>query len=197
MISPDVSSPLGSYWSIGEANDDAESLLRRLGRCRRPRRWFSDAVPRLKGASPTTPTTKKSLVGGFKPWNGWFSVIFVEMSSFPLTNSIIFQDGYKTTNQNRVCSIDFHGGLMGIYVDYTTAISWRIQYISWQTWFQLAGFVNGRKRRHQHINWWIALAEHWGWAWSTKGHTRNITTKKDVDFIWYWYDITIVKGWII
>jgi hypothetical protein len=36
------------------------------------------------------------LVGGFK--HLFFSIIY-GLSSFPLTNSIIFQDGYCTTNQ--------------------------------------------------------------------------------------------------
>ena len=37
------------------------------------------------------------LVGGFEP-EFYFPFIY-GMSSFPLTNSIIFQDGYCTTNQ--------------------------------------------------------------------------------------------------
>jgi hypothetical protein len=54
-----------------------------------------------------------SLVGGFKHF--LFSIIY-GMSSFPLTNSIIFQDGYGTTNQKIFQHIHFdptaqNGGL--------------------------------------------------------------------------------------
>ena len=54
---------------------------------------------RVEGWSNGRPCLEQQLlVGGFK--HGFYDFHFIYgMSSFPLTNSIIFQDGYCTTKQ--------------------------------------------------------------------------------------------------
>ena len=51
--------------------------------------------------------SRSFLVGGFKHLDYIFHFIY-GMSSFPLTNSIIFQDVFLTTNQLLIGMLDYH-----------------------------------------------------------------------------------------
>ena len=61
-----------------------------------PKWWWSLLLPRGE--------TNISITGWwFQTWLDYFPFHTLGMSSFPLTNSIIFQDGYCTTNQYNLC----------------------------------------------------------------------------------------------
>ena len=69
--------------------------------------WFQTMVHFFYDSLSRYSLSRSFLVGGFKHLDYIFHFIY-GMSSFPLTNSIIFQDVFLTTNQLLIGMLDYH-----------------------------------------------------------------------------------------